>query len=208
MRTCPHPDCGKRNFADAPLCSHCSRPMSAMAAPFRPAPAAPPPVRSPVPYRASPSATPPTAIWPPPAATSPTGAGHPLPKALSRLGPPQLEGEIEDVREQQVTVPQNSVEAFLKTLVSLILLPLKPFLVIGAWLFRGPTPKEKRTAYVLGVRKDDGIEEQARIEEELVGALPRLGDYVSLWGVPRYGVWIVSRGYNHSVTAEIRVRGR
>jgi hypothetical protein len=75
----------------------------------------------------------------------------------------------------------------------------------GAWALRGKTPPERRPGYVLTIRRSDGGAEQARIDRELLGALPRRGDYVSLWGSRSYGVLVVRQGYNHSVSAEIRL---
>ena len=61
---------------------------------------------------------------------------------------------------------------------------------------------------VVSVLRSDGTVLQARLEGELCGAVPRLGDYVSMWGGERHGVLIMGLGFNHSVNAEIRIQKR
>lgn len=137
---------------------------------------------------------------------APPAAAGPSPASYARHGPAHLEGEVEDIREIEVAAPKNWAGGTAKTGLALILLPLHPLLVLGGLLFRGSSPKKTQKHYILGIRRSDGREEQARIEGDPLGALPRRGDHVSLWGSPRYGVLVVRRGYNHSVHAEIRVR--
>lgn len=94
----------------------------------------------------------------------------------------------------------------LRLMAASVLLLLRPMLVIGGWVLRRGQQVERQTVYILGVRDATGDEHQARIEGEPMGAMPRRGDYVSLWGSPRHGVLVIRNGYNHSVGGEIRIR--
>jgi hypothetical protein len=118
---------------------------------------------------------------------------------------PALEGEVEDVGQLQVLVPVSFASRALRLAIALPLLIFRPLILAGAWAVRGSTPPERRPGYVLTIRRADGGAEQARIERELIGALPRRGDYVSLWGSRSYGVLVVREGYNHSVGGEIKL---
>lgn len=158
---------------------------------------------NPVPFSSPSALVPWTAQFPP----TPVGPRSPLPVELARYGRPQLEGEVEDIRETTVVLPQGLMSKF-KGPISLLLLPFKPTMVLGAWLFRGNTPKERATDVVVSVLRGDGTVLQARLEGELCGAVPRLGDYVSMWGSERHGVLIMGLGFNHSVNAEIRIQKR
>jgi hypothetical protein len=163
--------------------------------------AAPPlPLPSPVPLPV-PSAAP-FGGWPAAAAAS---AVAPLPRNLARLGAPDLEGEVVDVRELQVFAREGCLMSTLRMFVGVFVFVMQPLLTMGNWV-RGPVTRERLAVYVIGVRRADGGEEQARIEGESMGAVPRRGDVVSLWGPRRHGVLVLRRGFNHSVSAEIRVR--
>jgi hypothetical protein len=112
-----------------------------------------------------------------------------LPPHLARRGTPDLEGEVVDVREVQNLVRDGCLVGTLRA-------------IAGA----GRALREHQTVFLVRVRRADGAEEQSRIEKDVVAAMPSLGDYVSLWGRRRYGVLVIRRGYNHSVSGEIRVR--
>lgn len=127
----------------------------------------------------------------------------PLPVRFSHT--PALEGEVEDVGQVQVLVPVGFARRALRLAIAVPLLVFRPLIMAGAWAVRGNTPPERRPGYILTIRRADGTAAQARIERELLGALPRRGDNVSLWGATSYGVLVVSEGYNHSVGGEIRL---
>jgi hypothetical protein len=116
-----------------------------------------------------------------------------------------LEGEVEDIGMVQMVVPEGCTMRVLRMVLAIPFLFLKPLMAAGAWALRGKQPDERRTSYVLTIIRPDGGREQARIDGEMLGAMPRRGDYVRLWGGQRHGVLIVTNGYNQTVNGEIRI---
>jgi hypothetical protein len=112
---------------------------------------------------------------------------------------------VEDVSAVQILVTESAARRALRLALAAGLIVFRPMLVAAGWALRGKTPAERRPGYVLTIRRDDGGAEQARIEGEVLGALPRRGDRLSLWGHRTYGVLIVRDGYNHSVNGEIGI---
>lgn len=110
-----------------------------------------------------------------------------------------------DTREIQVKAPRDWAGTTLRGVLTLALLPLRPLMVLSAWVM-GRRPKEHQTVYLVRVQRSDGTVEQARVEQDIVGATMDLGDYVSIWGRDQEGVTIVQRAYNHTVGAEVRLR--
>lgn len=81
-------------------------------------------------------------------------------------------------------------------------------MMLSAWILRGRSPTENQPVFILRIERDDGELEQARIESDLDGATMDLGDRVSIWGKRRGGVTIVSKAFNHTIGAEVRLKGR
>lgn len=158
---------------------------------------------APVPAASTSSST--SAPW---GAAPVAAASTPIPRSLLRFGGPSLQGVIEDVRDLQIAAQVSWGARSAKNTVSTLLFFTKPLLLITGWLFRGASNKPTDTHWVIGVRRADGTKAQARIEGDLTGSILSRGDYVSLWGGKRSGVFIVRRGFNHTVSAEIRIRKR
>lgn len=115
-------------------------------------------------------------------------------------------GEVTNVQQLQAEIESGWHVGLLKGLFALVLLVFRPLLAIGGWLLSGASQRQMQTVYVLTVRRSDGLMEQARMEGECRGAMPSLGDQLSLWGRRRHGVLIVDVGFNHNVGAGIVVR--
>jgi hypothetical protein len=236
-RTCPQ--CGKKNFTESPVCSHCGGPLEMLptktpstASPGKKAP--PPPLTtpqdsSPSPIsrgtctggRPSPSSAPAPASSPStaPAPYSPTPSSSasawatapipytpssPLPLHLARLAAPDLEGAVVDTREIQVKSTDVSGD-LLRFIVALLLLPLRPLMILAAWIFGGRKSPETQTIYMVRVQRSDGTIAQARVEQDIEGVTMDLGDYVSIWGANRSGALVVKHAYNHTVGGEVKL---
>ncbi len=201
-RTCLH--CGTRNFPGNSKCSGCGTVLGAAGTVAPPAPPAPAPVSSwasafghvspPVPY--APASKAPVVH---PAVPAPTPGAR-------RWGAPIVEGTVVDTSQIQVSVKPRT--GFFRGLLGVLLLVFRPAMVLAAWVLRGRTPAEHQTVLVLRIERDDGGLEQARIESDLDGATMDLGDRVSIWGKRRAGVVIVKYAFNHTVGAEVRLKGR
>lgn len=152
-----------------------------------------------------------------PHAHTPSNPLPPLPPELRRLGPPQLEGEIEGVDMIRDLEPMGIKH----------ILPLATGIgasaasamtsMTGALLGTGGSkgmPRintraglhDDQLVHVLTINKQDRTQTQARVVGDLVGALMRQGDDVALWGQFQHGVLYVMYGYDYTLGAHIRVR--
>lgn len=188
---CSH--CGHNNDSSRLRCSACGRVLprsgasAASSTPLPPTTASTPPAHKPIP---APARTP----VPTPASASARGRGT-----------PDLAGVVLSVSHTQMRKSGDWTGTTLKGLLALIALPFRPLMVLTALLFGQRSTPEFQEVTVLRVEDIAGRPVQARIEAEIRGAVVELGDEVELWGHYRNGVLIVSRGYNSSTNAEIRL---
>lgn len=69
-----------------------------------------------------------------------------------------------------------------------------------------PNPNWETNITSVRVRRQDGVQREARLEGDIVGGSISLGDDISLWGADVRGTLIADCAYNHNTKAEIRVR--
>jgi hypothetical protein len=186
--------CKHSNNSSSLRCLGCNRILprsSARAAPSTPPPSTPPPTTSPIPFGATPTHTP-----------------APIPASASAHthSRPDLAGTVENVSSAQMRKPSDWTRTALNWIWALITLPFRFQRALNGPHFgnRYPIP-EFQEVTVLRVKDATGKSVQARLEGELLGAVAELGDEVELWGHYRGGLLIVSRGYNDSTKAEIRL---
>lgn len=200
-RTCLH--CGIRNFPGNSKCSGCGTVLGAART------AAPPPP-APAPVSSWASAFSPVSTPAPFAPASKAPVVHPAARAAGpstrKWGSPIVEGTVVDTSQIQVSVRPRT--GLFKGLLGVLLFVFRPAMVLAAWLLRGRSPTENQIILVLRIERDDGGLEQARIESDLDGATMDLGDRVSIWGKRRAGVVIVKYAFNHTIGAEVRLKGR
>ena len=200
-RTCLH--CGTRNFTGSSKCSGCSAVLGA-------AGSAPIPVSAPV--AAGPTwgsgfgTVSPAGGYAPVSAASPAPASPLAAKSTKRWGAAILEGRVVDTSQIQISVKPRI--GFFRAFFGIILLIFRPAMVLAAWVLRGRSPTESQPVFIVRIERADGGLEQARIESDLVGATMDLGDHVSIWGERRGGVIVVKHAFNHTIGAEVRLRGR
>lgn len=195
--------CGTRNFSGNSKCSGCGIVLGSTSSTtaHTPAPAPPSrgwpvvsPVSSPVPYA--------------PAAGSPATrrASHAAGKIPKGWGTPIVEGTVVDTSQIQISVKSRT--GFFRGILGLLLFAFRPGMVLSAWVLRGRSSPEHQPVFILRIERDDGRVEQARIESDLYGATMDLGDRVSIWGKRRGGVAVVSKAFNHTIGAEVRLKNR
>lgn len=201
MKTCLL--CGTRNFPGNSKCSGCGAVLGAAGSASSPSSAPTPvsswgsaasPVSPPVPH---------APVRKTPVAYAATRAVWVSPR---RWGPPIVEGTVVDTSQIQVSVRPRT--GFFRGLLGILLFVFRPAMMLSAWILRGRSPTENQPVFILRIERDDGELEQARIESDLDGATMDLGDRVSIWGKRRGGVTIVSKAFNHTIGAEVRLKGR
>lgn len=126
--------------------------------------------------------------------------------SLKRWGAPTLEGRVVDTSQIQISVKSRT--GFFRGLLGVLLFIFRPAMVLAAWVLRGRSPTENQPVFIIRIERDDGGLEQARIESDLVGATMDLGDHVSIWGKRQGGVVVVKHAFNHTIGAEVRLKGR
>lgn len=197
VRTCPN--CSKKNFTNNPHCSHCGEVL-----PATPIPLKPPSPKSPMP---KPPPTPPS----PHAGTKSRASSSPFPSAphlpahISQWGTPSVTGDITDTRETEMDEKRNFAGSVLRFMLIAVTFPFRPFFVLGFIFFGNKTPPKKQKVHLVRIQQASGSIMQARIERDIYGAPLTRGDAVTLWGHESNGVLIVSKGYNHTVGAELKL---
>lgn len=200
-RTCLH--CGTRNFTGSSKCSGCGSVFGATASAPIPAPA--PVATAPAWGGAFGTVSPAPAYAP--VGAAPAAPASPLAaKSMKRWGPTTLEGRVVDTSQIQISVKTRT--GFFRGLLGILLFVFRPAMVLAAWVLRGRSPTENQPVFIIRIERDDGGLEQARIECDLVGATMDLGDHVSIWGARRGGVVVVKHAFNHTIGAEVRLKGR
>jgi hypothetical protein len=112
------------------------------------------------------------------------------------------------VDTSQIQISAKPKTGFFSGLLGILLTILRPAVMLSAWILHGRRSPEYQTVFILRIERDDGGVEQARIESDLDGATMDLGDRVSIWGKRRGGVTVVSKAFNHTIGAEVRLKRR
>jgi len=130
----------------------------------------------------------------------------PLPKQLTFLGPPTVEGEVVDVGMIQNEDKSIKAGDVLHYGISAALLVTKPLYGLMSIASGARKPKELKSVATFRVRSPRGMLVEVRIEKDVIGASINIGDYVSAWGQVNGGVVILRNAYNHTVRGEVRLR--
>ena len=102
------------------------------------------------------------------------------------------------ILERTSQIDKKDSSGWLRTLIGIVMLPFKPVMVLLAWIFGGNRPKEKKDIYIIRIEESTGNIVETRFEDELKGTMVSVGDYVSVWGVLKYGVLYIKEGFNHT----------
>lgn len=220
-RICPN--CSFRNFTPNPRCSQCgellleasqpeSKPATKSTRPMAPkvntpyplttvesAPLAPPPI----PEEETTTLTPASSS---PLTSSTSAPITPLPRQLTFLGTPTVEGEVVDVGMIQNEDKSLKAGDVLHYGISAALLVTKPLYGLMSIASGARKPKEFRSIATFRIRTARGQLVEVRIEKDVVGATINIGDYVSAWGQVSGGVVILRNAYNHTIRGEVRLR--
>jgi hypothetical protein len=125
-----------------------------------------------------------------------------VPQNLLKLGPPLLEGDVEDTRE--ITIDKKGSIAGL--LFDLLLIPINATIAMASMISR-QNRQEKQINYNVRIVRPNGIKQVAIIQGDFTGAPMEIGDHVSIWGSEKNGIVYVNQAYNHTVNAVIKVKG-
>lgn len=117
-----------------------------------------------------------------------------LPRYFSRLGSPNIQGEIRDVSEHLVN-EKKSLPLILGGLMM-----LKDFFSGLTMMYWGRN-KEVHVTHLLVEDEITGEKREAKLVQRQ-GGYPRIGNHVSLFGKLKSGVLHVRRGYNHDTRSE------
>lgn len=141
-----------------------------------------------------------------------SGGYSPVPYGSSSMSPlsyppglpthlPDLEGTVDFIQRDTIYPGLDWSDWVLR----IIFFPLMlRYLLVAIFSMRAASPRMV-TIHRLDVKTAMGVR-QARIEGDLVGGAPTLGQEVALWGNDERGTLLVKQGYNKSNTATINSR--
>jgi hypothetical protein len=215
-RICPN--CGEKNYGE--ICTRCGQTLpagmgagSTSLTPPPPPPPPPPPKGfsgGPIIPTSPPSPPPVTVVTP----ISPTGRGrteviappNPLPPDLARKASPLVEGKVIDVNNIDIEDKSLNAGCAAKTTLGLIMLPFN--FIAGVLTLLGiiDRPKQTRRVMIARLRTPSLDEYEVRIEKDLKAATFGIGDYISVWGLEKDGVYYLHHGYNHRTRGRIELR--
>ncbi len=126
----------------------------------------------------------------------------PLPPSLLRTAP-LIEGKVIDVTMIEM---EDTGHNTARTCLGIIMMPFSFFNGLITILSGSISPKVMKRVTVARIRTPTLDEFEVRVEKELQAATFGIGDYISVWGQEKDGIYYLHHGYNHRTKGIIKLK--